>query len=42
MRWTEQGRLRPVLDRALPMEQVAEAHRLLEERQAMGKIVLAV
>jgi NADPH:quinone reductase-like Zn-dependent oxidoreductase len=42
LRLFEQGRLRPVLDRALPMEQVAEAHRLLEERQAMGKIVLAV
>jgi NADPH:quinone reductase-like Zn-dependent oxidoreductase len=26
----------------LPLEQAAEAHRLLESRQAVGKIVLAV
>ncbi len=37
-----QGRLRPVLDRTLPMAQVAEAHRLLEQRQALGKIALLV
>lgn len=35
-----QGRLRPVFERALPMAQVGEAHRLLEAREAMGKIVL--
>jgi hypothetical protein len=29
-----------VLDRTLPMAQVGEAHRLLEAREAMGKIVL--
>jgi NADPH:quinone reductase-like Zn-dependent oxidoreductase len=37
-----QGRLRPVVDRVLPLAQVGQAHRLLEERQAMGKIVLAL
>jgi len=35
-----QGRLRPVLDRTLPLAQAAEGHRLLEQRQAMGKIAL--
>ena len=40
LRLFEQGRLRPVLDRALPMAQVGEAHRLLEARQALGKLVL--
>ena len=40
LRLFDQGRLRPVLDRVLPMAQVGEAHRLLEERQALGKIVL--
>ncbi len=34
------GELTPVLDRVLPMEQVAEGHRLLEEREAFGKVVL--
>src|SRR5262245_16926650 len=40
LRLFEQGRLRPVFDRAMPMAQVGEAHRLLEAREAMGKIVL--
>jgi NADPH:quinone reductase-like Zn-dependent oxidoreductase len=38
----EQGQLRPVVDQVLPLAQVAEAHRLLEERRALGKIVLQV
>lgn len=40
LRLFEHGRLQPVLDRALPMAAVGEAHRLLEERQALGKLVL--
>lgn len=36
------GKLRPVVDRVLPLEQAAEAHRLLEERAAFGKVVLSV
>jgi NADPH:quinone reductase-like Zn-dependent oxidoreductase len=34
------GKLRPVVDRVMPLEQVAEAHRLLEDRAQFGKIVL--
>lgn len=35
-----QERLEPVLDRTLPLDEAAEAHRLLEEREALGKVVL--
>lgn len=42
LRMFDQGRFRAVLDRALPMAEVAEAHRLLEAREAMGKVVLTV
>jgi NADPH:quinone reductase-like Zn-dependent oxidoreductase len=34
------GHLRPVVDRMLPLEQVREGHALLEERKALGKVVL--
>ncbi|MSR45651.1 MAG: alcohol dehydrogenase [Planctomycetes bacterium] len=36
----ERGALKPVVDRVLPMEQVAEGHRILEERRVIGKVVL--
>ncbi|MGC6486975.1 MAG: zinc-binding dehydrogenase [Planctomycetota bacterium] len=42
LRMFDQGRFRPVLDRALPLAEVGEAHRLLEAREAMGKLVLTV
>ncbi|MFN7146577.1 MAG: zinc-binding dehydrogenase, partial [Myxococcota bacterium] len=35
------GRIRPVVDRVLPMSQIADAHALLEGRGAFGKVVLA-
>ena len=35
-----EGRYRPVLDRAIPMSQAAQAHELLEGRGVVGKVVL--
>lgn len=42
MAHVEAGRLRPVVDRVLPLAGVAEGHRLLEERAVFGKVVLNV
>jgi len=36
----QQGKLRAVLDRVLPLREARAAHRLLEERQQFGKLVL--
>ena len=34
------GRLAPVIDKVLPLEQTAEGERLLEEREVVGKVLL--
>lgn len=36
----EAGRVKPVIDRVLPLEQAADAHRALEAGEVIGKIVL--
>jgi NADPH:quinone reductase-like Zn-dependent oxidoreductase len=36
------GALDPVIDRVLPLDQVAEAHRALEARAVFGKVILQV
>lgn len=36
------GRLRPVVHRVLPLEDVALAHRMLAERRVIGKLVLSI
>lgn len=38
----EDGRITAVVDKVLPMEQAAEAHRLVETEQRIGAIVLSV
>ncbi len=35
------GRLRPVIDRVLPLDEAIEGMRLLEERRVFGKVVIA-
>ena len=42
MKHVEAGRLRPVVDRVLPLRDVAEGHRVLENREAFGKVVLEI
>jgi NADPH:quinone reductase-like Zn-dependent oxidoreductase len=36
------GRIRPVIDRVLPLAQAADAHRLMQSSEHFGKIVLRV
>jgi NADPH:quinone reductase-like Zn-dependent oxidoreductase len=40
LRFVEEGKLRPVLDRVLPLADVRRAHELLAQRAQFGKIVL--
>lgn len=40
--WVEEGWLEVTIDRVLPLAQAAEAHRLLESRQTVGKLLLSI
>ena len=37
---TGSGRIRPVIDRVLPLAQTAEGERLLEDREVFGKVII--
>ncbi len=37
-----EGKLRPIIDRILPLDQAAEAHEYMETGHARGKVVLKV
>jgi NADPH2:quinone reductase len=41
LRQVEDGKLRLTISRVLPLSEAAEAHRLLESRQVVGKLLLA-
>lgn len=38
----EAGKLKPVVDQALPLAEAPQAHRLLEDRRQFGKVVLTI
>jgi alcohol dehydrogenase len=38
--WVAAGKLLPVIDRILPLEEAEQAERLLESRQVIGKVLL--
>jgi NADPH:quinone reductase len=40
VRLWEEGAVRPVVGATFPLEQAADAHRLIEERKSVGKVVL--
>ncbi len=40
MPWIASGEVKPVIDRVLPMSEVAQAHRLAEDNKIVGKVVL--
>ena len=42
LRLVAEGKLKPVIDRVLPVQQAAEGHELLEKRAVFGKIVLSI
>ena len=41
-RWVDSGDLRPVVAEAFPLERGADAHRFIQERKNVGKVVLTV
>jgi NADPH:quinone reductase-like Zn-dependent oxidoreductase len=40
--WVDRGELRPVVAEAFPLERGADAHRFVEERKNVGKVVLTM
>jgi NADPH:quinone reductase len=42
LEWYREGRIKPVIDRVLPMERLPEAFARMASRQALGKLVLTV
>jgi NADPH:quinone reductase-like Zn-dependent oxidoreductase len=41
-KWMAEGKIRPVVAEAFPLERGADAHRFMQERKNVGKVVLTV
>lgn len=41
-RWVEQGKLRPVIDRVFPLEEIRQAHEASESGHTRGKVVVRI
>jgi len=41
LQWAAEGRLKPVIDRILPLKATAEAYHLLRSRQVLGKVLVS-
>jgi NADPH:quinone reductase-like Zn-dependent oxidoreductase len=41
MKFVEQGKIRGIVDRVLPLSEARQAHELIEDRDQFGKIILA-
>jgi alcohol dehydrogenase len=35
-----QGKMKPVIDKVLPLEQAVEALRLIQDREVIGKVIV--
>ena len=40
MQFIEQGRMKPVIDKVLPLDRAVEGLRMIENREVFGKIVV--
>jgi NADPH:quinone reductase-like Zn-dependent oxidoreductase len=40
MELIQQGKIKPVIDKVLPLEQAAEGLRLIQDREIFGKVVV--
>ncbi len=40
LEYAQSGTLNPVIDKVMPLDDVREAERMLEDREVFGKIVL--
>lgn len=38
----ESGRLKPIIDRVLPLDKISEAHSIMEKNENTGKLILRV